>query len=100
MLEALAGSGQLLIEAVPDLEMVLGKQPALEDLPPMERENRFRLICRQFFQVFASEDHPLTVLIDDLQWADAASLNLIEYLISDPGSRYIYFIGAHRPQGE
>ncbi|WP_224367788.1 trifunctional serine/threonine-protein kinase/ATP-binding protein/sensor histidine kinase [Hyalangium versicolor] len=94
--EALEGNGRLLVDLVPQLEMVAGPQPALTELPPNEARHRFQRVFRQFLQVFASPEHPLVVFLDDLQWADLSSLQLIQQLLSQPETPPVLWIGAYR----
>ena len=89
-------TGQVLIEVMPGLERVIGKQPAVPELGPQESQNRFNLVFRNFIQAITSNEHPLVLFIDDLQWADAASLALIKSFMSDPESSHLLLIGAYR----
>jgi predicted ATPase/signal transduction histidine kinase/tRNA A-37 threonylcarbamoyl transferase component Bud32 len=91
-----AGQGQALVALVPQLEVVVGKQPPLQPLPPGETQNRLRRVVRQFLSVFATAEHPLVVFLDDLQWADLSSLKLIESLLSQPETPPVLWIGAYR----
>ena len=74
--EALGEHGQLMVELVPELEFIIGKQPAVPELPPQEAQNRFQLVFRRFVGAFATPQHPLALFLDDLQWLDAATLDL------------------------
>ncbi|MFD2111876.1 diguanylate cyclase domain-containing protein [Thiorhodococcus fuscus] len=94
ILEVIGDLGQVLFEVAPNLELILGPQPAVPALSGMESQNRFNLVCRRFFK--AAAEHPLVMFIDDLQWADLASLNLLSALITDPGIRHLLLIGAYR----
>ena len=94
--EALGNNGRIITDIIPELELLIGKQPEVEELGPEESQNRFGLIFQNFVRLFARKEHPLAIFLDDLQWVDSASLNLIKTLISDPGTRYILFIGAFR----
>ena len=88
--------GQLLIDLIPELEHILGKQPAV---PPLQgEENNFRLlgVLEDFINVFASIEHPLVLFLDDLQWADTSSLKIIQRLMSDDKPRALLVIGAYR----
>jgi predicted ATPase/class 3 adenylate cyclase/tRNA A-37 threonylcarbamoyl transferase component Bud32 len=96
LLQALGPNGQILIDVIPELELIIGKQPAVSKLPPIETQNRFQLTMQFFLGVFTKKEHPFVLFLDDLQWADLPSLNLIEYLMSDPGTSYLLFIGAYR----
>jgi predicted ATPase/class 3 adenylate cyclase len=93
---AVGENGQLLVDVVPSLELVLGPQPAVAKLPPQETLNRFLLVFRRFIAAVSREEHPLVVFLDDLQWADSASLNLLKALLTDDDNRYLLVIGAYR----
>jgi predicted ATPase/two-component sensor histidine kinase len=94
--EALGPNGQLIVSLVPDLELVIGTQPPVADLPPQEAKNRFRLVFRRFLGVFARQEHPLALFLDDLQWLDAATLDLLEHLITHSEVRRMLLVGAYR----
>ena len=89
-------NGQLIVDVVPQVELIIGKQMPVAALPPVEEQNRFRLVFQQFLAVFASKDHPLTLFLDDMQWADAASLQFIEHLLTQPDMRFLLLIAAYR----
>jgi len=94
--EALGPNGQLIINLIPEVEFLIGKQPAVPDLPPHEAGNRFRFVFRRFLGEFAKPEHPFALFLDDLQWLDAATLELLEYLIADPDVRHLMLVGAYR----
>jgi PAS domain S-box-containing protein len=94
--EALSPNGQLIVNLVPELELVIGKQPAVADLPPQDAQNRFQMVFRRFLAVFASKEHPLVLFLDDLQWLDAATLGLLEHLATHPEVRHLLLVGAYR----
>ena len=96
LLAALGQNGQLIIDVIPELELIIDKQPDVPVLGPTESQNRFNLVFKQFIHVFTKKEHPLVVFLDDLQWADAASLKLIQLLMTDPDSKYLFLIGAYR----
>jgi predicted ATPase len=101
-----------LVDLVPELKLILGEQPAVPDLPLQDAQTRFRLLIRRFISVFAQPEHPLTLFLDDLQWADAATLDLIQDLLvceggsdptktqlsrtSYPDAHHLLLIGAYR----
>jgi predicted ATPase/signal transduction histidine kinase len=93
---ALGSNGAILSSLVPELEVVLGPQPPALELPPAESENRFHRVLQSFIQVFATAVHPLVIFLDDLQWADGASLNLLYALLTTPHYRYLLLVGAYR----
>jgi len=94
--EAFEGNGQVLVDLVPQLERVVGKQPPASQLPPTETQNRFNRLFQRFLGVFASSQRPLVLFLDDLQWADFASLKLLKYLITHPDTPPLLLIGAYR----
>ena len=97
-LAALGDSGQLLIELLPELELIIGPQPAAPQLPPLEAKNRFGLLFQNFLRQFAGAQHPLVLFFDDLQWADEASLQLVRLLLTDPFGRYLMVVGSYRAE--
>ncbi|WP_257460460.1 trifunctional serine/threonine-protein kinase/ATP-binding protein/sensor histidine kinase [Archangium lipolyticum] len=96
LLEAWGDQGQCLVELVPQLELIAGRQPAVEALPPSETRSRFNQVFRQFLGVFATPEHPLVVFLDDLQWADTASLQLLQHLLTHPETPPVLLLGAYR----
>ncbi|MCC3573295.1 MAG: AAA family ATPase [Microcoleus sp. PH2017_34_RAT_O_A] len=96
LLAALGTSGQVVTDVIPEVELIIGKQPEVPQLGPTESQNRFNRVFKQFINVFTAKEHPLVVFLDDLQWADSASLKLIELLVTDSDSKYLLLIGAYR----
>lgn len=94
ILSAVGENGQVIIEVIPELEKIIGEQPAVPELSGTAAQNRFNLLFPKFTKVFTSSEHPLVIFLDDLQWADQASLKLIELLIAD--TKYLFLIGAYR----
>ncbi len=94
--EALGPNGQLIVDLVPDLKLIIGEQPADPKLEPQQAKARFQLILRRFLGVFARPEHPLVLFLDDLQWLDAATLDLIENLLTQADVRHLLLIGAYR----
>jgi PAS domain S-box-containing protein len=94
ILEAVGENGQVLIEVIPELENIIGKQPAAPELSGTAAQNRFDLLFQKFIQVFTTPAHPLVIFLDDLQWADSASLQLLKLLMNDNG--YLLLLGAYR----
>jgi PAS domain S-box-containing protein len=88
--------GQLMVNLIPEVELVIGEQPPVPELPPTEADNRFHRVFRSFLGVFATKEHPLSLFLDDLQWLDAATLKLLEHLMSQPDVRYLLLVGAFR----
>ncbi|MEH2072480.1 MAG: AAA family ATPase [Nostoc sp.] len=96
LLAALEPNAQAIVDVIPQLEQIIGKQPSVEQLGATEAQNRFNLFFQRFIRVFTKKEHPLVIFLDDLQWVDLASLKLIELLISDFDSEYLLIIGAYR----
>ena len=96
ILQAVGANGRVVLDVIPDLALILGPQPAVQPLPPLEAQNRFNLVFQNFVKVFARPDHPLVLFLDDLQWADPASLQLFQVLFGDPELRAVVFLGAYR----
>ncbi|MBD2186337.1 trifunctional serine/threonine-protein kinase/ATP-binding protein/sensor histidine kinase [Aerosakkonema funiforme] len=96
ILDAVGENGQVIIDVVPELERLIGVQPPVPELEPSAALNRFNLVFLKFMRVFSSPSHPLVIFLDDLQWADSASLKLIELLMSETDMRYLLLIGAYR----
>jgi PAS domain S-box-containing protein len=94
--EAVGSNGQLIINLIPELELIIGKQPPLPELPAQEAQNRFHAVFRSFLCVFAQSEQPLALFLDDLQWLDPATLRLVEYLVTYPGVGHLLLIGAYR----
>ncbi len=93
---AVGVSGQLIVDVLPQVELIIGPQAPVSALPPVEAQNRFRLVFQRFLAVFSSPEHPLTLFLDDMQWADAASLQFIEHLLTYPDTHYLLLIAAYR----
>jgi len=94
--DALGANGQLITAVIPDLEHIIGRQSPVPEVGALEARNRFQAVFQKFLGVFASEEHPLVLFIDDLQWLDPASLTLLEYLGTQLDIRHLMFIGAYR----
>ncbi len=96
LLEAFDGLGQVVVDLVPALEWVAGKQPPISELPPQEAQNRFHRTFQRFLGVFATPERPLVLFLDDLQWADTASLELLKFLATHPDTPPLLWVGAYR----
>ncbi|MBD2182327.1 AAA family ATPase [Planktothrix sp. FACHB-1375] len=94
ILDAVGENGQVIIEVIPELSRIIGEQPPAIELSGTAAENRFNLLFQKFTQVFTSAEHPVVMFLDDLQWADLASLKLMELLMAD--TSYLLLIGAYR----
>ncbi|MEH2403389.1 ATP-binding sensor histidine kinase [Nostoc sp.] len=94
LLEAVGENGQVIIEVIPELKRIIGIQPPAPELSGTAAQNRFNLLFQKFTQVFTIAEHPLVIFLDDLQWADSASLKLMQLLMTDSG--HLLIIGAYR----
>src|SRR5258708_34932874 len=88
--------GRLRAALVPNLNFGMGAHPPVPELPPQDAQRRFQLTFRRFIGVFARPEHPLALFVDDLQWLDAATLDLLQDLLTPPGVPYLMLIGAYR----
>ena len=93
---AVGVNGQLIVDVLPQVELIIGKQSPVPALPPAEAQSRFRMVLQRFMAVFCHKEHPLALFLDDVQWADAASLQFIEDLLTHPDTRYLLLIAAYR----
>lgn len=96
ILNALGSQASVLAEVVPAVEVIIGKQPDAVPLAPAEAQNRLHLVFHNFIKTFARPEHPLVLFLDDLQWADGASLKLLEVLMTASDSRSLLVLGAYR----
>jgi signal transduction histidine kinase/predicted ATPase/class 3 adenylate cyclase len=96
ILESVGTNAGMLAELIPDITQVIGEQPELEALAPAERDVRFKLVVQDLFGALATAEHPLMLFIDDLQWADAASLDALENLLSTGAAAHLLVVGSYR----
>jgi len=96
LVEALGVNGAVIAAVIPEIELIIGAQPPVQELPPTEKRNRFNRVFRRFVRVLARPDHPLFMVLDDLQWSDTASLALLKTLLTDPGISHFLVIGTYR----
>ena len=94
--KAVGENGQIIVEVIPELEQIIGKQQPVSELLGSAAENRFNLVFQKFISVFATKEHPLVIFLDDLQWSDSASLKLLQLLIGEKDSQNLLVIGAYR----
>jgi PAS domain S-box-containing protein len=95
-LEALGPNARLMVDVVPELKLVIGEPPPVPELEPQQAKRRFQLVFQRFIGVFARADHPLALFLDDLQWLDAATLDLLEDLLTRSDLQHLMLIGAYR----
>ena len=89
-------NGRMLIEVIPRLEHVIGPQPPLPEREPQATMNLLTQLCQDFVQVICRPEEPLVLFLDDLQWADLASLSLLQTLLASPHLRGLHLVGAYR----
>lgn len=94
--QALGANGRVMTDVIPELEYIIGKQPEVADLDPRENSNRFYTVFLNFIKVFADKKHPLAIFLDDLQWADNASIELLKSITNDVSIQYLYIMLAYR----
>ncbi len=94
--QALKGNAQVIIDVIPEVEWIMGPQPQVPDLPPLQAQNRFNLTLQKFIGTFATAKRALVLFLDDLQWADLPSLQVLELFMSTPETQYLLIIGAYR----
>ncbi|HEX7261764.1 MAG TPA: serine/threonine-protein kinase PknK, partial [Luteolibacter sp.] len=93
---AVSPNGQLVVGLIPQVELIIGKQPPVPELPPQEAKKRFQMVLERLLGVFAQQEHPLALFLDDLQWLDAATLELLGQLLVEGKLRHLLVIGAYR----
>ena len=96
IITAVGENGEVIVEVIPELERIIGKQQPVFELSGSAAENRFNLLFQKFISVFATKEHPLVIFLDDLQWSDSASLKLLQVLMSEKDSQNLLVIGAYR----
>jgi predicted ATPase/signal transduction histidine kinase/tRNA A-37 threonylcarbamoyl transferase component Bud32 len=96
LLSALGPNGQVIIDVLPEIELIIGTQPAVPQLGATESQNRFNLVFKNFMRVFCQPEHPLVIFWDDLQWVDSATLKLLELVTTDKENLSLFLIGAYR----
>lgn len=96
LLEALEPNARLMTDLIPELKLIIGEPPPVPELEPQQAQSRFLLVFRRFISVFARAEHPLALFLDDLQWLDAATLDLLEDLLTGSDLRHLMLIGAYR----
>ncbi|MEO9871770.1 AAA family ATPase [Ekhidna sp.] len=93
---AVGDEGKVLVELIPNLELLIGPQPSIPKLGGLESQNRLNYLFSSFIKAISTADHPVVFFIDDLQWADSASLSLLNALMSNKELSYLMCICAYR----
>ncbi|MBU0991790.1 MAG: diguanylate cyclase [Proteobacteria bacterium] len=96
LLAALGPNGKVIADIIPEVALIIGKSPNIPLLEPVQARNRFNVVFKNFVSVFTQKDHPVALFLDDLQWADLASLQMIRYLITSLDINYLFVIGSYR----
>jgi len=96
LLAAMGSNGQVIIDVIPEVELIVGPQPPVAELGLSETQNRFNLVFQNFIRVFCQPEHPLVIFLDDLQWSKSATLKLIELMLTDDQMQYLLLIGVYR----
>lgn len=94
--ERLGRHGRIIIDVIPEVAFLIGEQPPVEELPPVENQNRFNFVFKEFVASFLGQGNPLVIFLDDLQWADNASLELLKIVSIAKDSGYLFIIGSYR----
>jgi PAS domain S-box-containing protein len=94
--ETLGQNARLMVDLVPELRLIIGEPPRVPELPPQDAQRRFQLVFRRFISVFARPEHPLALFLDDLQWLDTATLDLLEDMLIQSDLQHLMLIGAYR----
>ncbi|MDH5559983.1 MAG: AAA family ATPase, partial [Deltaproteobacteria bacterium] len=89
-------NGQILIDFIPEIEIIIGEQPPLPNLDPLESKKRFNHLFAKFIQSFSYRGKPFLIVLDNFHWADAASIQFIQNFLSDPGNRYVLVVIIYR----
>ncbi len=96
ILDAVGALGQIVIDVIPELQQIIGRQPAVERLPPLEAQNRFVNVFTRFINVFTKKEHPLVIFLDDLHWADLSSLRFLSRITHSVEGSNLLIIGTYR----
>ncbi|MAY42859.1 MULTISPECIES: diguanylate cyclase [unclassified Neptuniibacter] len=96
ILEALNPNARLIVDLVPELEIIIGEQSDVAKLPPAEERNRLQILLAAFLRVFAGEGHPVVLFLDDLHWSDAPTLSLLKRIVTSREISHLLLIGSYR----
>ncbi|MCP4159712.1 MAG: serine/threonine-protein kinase PknK, partial [Deltaproteobacteria bacterium] len=96
ILTELGSNGKIITDIIPSLELIIGKQPEVTLLGPVETRNRYNLFIGKFIGILSNKEHPLVIFLDDLQWADMASIHFLEFCTSDIEKKHLLLIGSYR----
>jgi predicted ATPase/signal transduction histidine kinase/CheY-like chemotaxis protein len=96
LLTVLGTNGQIIINIIPEVELIIGKQAPVPEVSSTEAQERFNRVFQNLIRMFCSPEHPLVIFLDDLQWVDSATLKLIDLMMTDADMQYLFLIGAYR----
>ncbi len=96
LLQAFGMNGQIIIDIIPEIELIIGTQPQIQRLSAMETKNRFNILVKKFIDVFVDKNKPLMIFLDDLQWADCDTIDLITFIMKDADIKYLFIVCAYR----
>ena len=94
--DALGPNGRLIVDLIPELALVVGEPPPVPELEPQQAKGRFQVTFRRFIGAFATAEHPLALFLDDLQWLDSGTLDLVQNLLTQGDLRFLLLLGAYR----
>ncbi|TGN10570.1 AAA family ATPase [Leptospira ilyithenensis] len=96
ILKALGPNGRVIVDVIPELGTLIGEQPEIASLDASESQNRFNFVFQNFIKACSREEHPIAIFLDDLQWADTPSINLIRAILSDPEMKHLFLMLSYR----
>jgi diguanylate cyclase (GGDEF)-like protein len=96
IIQALGSNAKIMVSLIPELKQLVGEQPDVSKLNPVEDKNRFMLVFRDFIKVFARREHPLVIFLDDLQWCDFSTTDFLKYILTSMKVDNLLIIGAYR----
>jgi PAS domain S-box-containing protein len=94
--QALDPNGAVVTDLIPELAFIIGEQQSAPEVSPADAKARIQMALRQLIGVFAQAEHPLALFLDDLQWLDGATLELLENILVEPEQQHLLLIGAYR----
>ena len=98
LLDALGSNCKVIMDVIPEIELIVGPQPSVPELEPIEAQNRFHIVFQTFIRAFCRPEQPLVVFLDDVQWADSSSLKLLELIMTDAETKYLLVIISYRDE--
>jgi diguanylate cyclase (GGDEF)-like protein len=96
LVDSLGVNGQVIVDLIPELELIIGLQSPVIELNPVEAQYRFQKVFKELLKAFAQNEHPVVIFLDDLQWCDIATFDLLKNIFASSDLHYVMFIGAYR----